>query len=174
MPLSQLYDIFRTLPRQAEKIDTHQYIRREDRKEGRKQNNKDEAPEGFLFGEDNATVSVIALQAFLYSLIEQDDLSEEAGGGTQERPPQTANPSALASYAYRHGAETAPGYKTTENIKKIGPANHKLHLPEQDRETIRRLLVSLHSLSNKNVGHITLEPADGFLASIEMAVNRHL
>lgn len=176
MPLSQLYDIFRAFPRQTEKIDTHQYIRREDRKQRRKQQDKNKKSEESLFGEDNATVSVTALQAFFYDLIEQQDDSPDIKEEYDEKdhPSRPGHPSTLAVNAYQHAAETDPGYKTNENIKKIKPSENKIALPAKDKERIKALLVSLQILSKKNVDLITLEPAPDFLRSIETAIKKYL
>ena len=58
-------------PRHAEQNDTRQDIQRHDPEFERRKKKKQQSPEDLLDGEEGATVSIVALQSFLRSFLQE-------------------------------------------------------------------------------------------------------
>lgn len=181
---SKLDSIFRTNFRPAEKSDAWLGINRHDpdqpqrKKEDR---DKEEKPEEF---EDNATISVPALHAFLKTLLQQ--AAEPARNRTT--PSQTDTPdgdmphpvnkqAANAALAYQNTARHTPGGRIDLSDQAPAPETAQgpsIQLGQDDLRTIHQLLDEVQLLANRGIHVITIEKADTFLESLARGVQTAL
>ncbi|MCI5060112.1 MAG: hypothetical protein MRY79_03465 [Alphaproteobacteria bacterium] len=184
---SQLGPLFKTTFRHAESNDTRQKIPHEERDKGRKKREEDEqkASESQKW-EDNTTVSVEALRAFLVNFLktlpggkESLELTKSAAQNTGKgsvRPPEKSRPTrtrdAKAARAYQAMAEksqeVAPAPTTQANPRKNQPTADLLQ--SQELRDIHQLITDLDDLSNKGVQILQIKPASTFLESLKQAV----
>lgn len=168
-------------PRHAEQNDTRQDIQRHDPEYERRKRKKKESSDDLFEGEDSATLSVSALQAFLNNFLKE--LSEKtpqksfnatsAQEETKDQEPQEAakpvtGQAAYAANAYQHMAESR---QETSMLGDVNENNADLiSLDAAEIRTIHTLLDDLKLLSEKNIEYIKIQRATSFLQSIGNAV----
>lgn len=181
---SQLGPLFKTTFRQAESNDTRQKIPHEERDNNRKKQNEDGKSENHVeLWEDNTSVSIDALRAFLINFLK--DLPEAQGleipnqstnnaasvrPKEATRPTSTKNAKAVRAYQAQaaHTHET-PSPKAPEEDKSK-PAT----IENKEMRDIYKLIDSLEQLSNRGVQMLTIEKSGDFLTSLRHSVQKIL
>lgn len=177
---SRLDAIFRTGFQPAEKTDTWQGLKREEKTGERKSRGHDREDEKAKAPEDDAAISVAALHNFLLMLLEQSKPQGEAPA-----PPATAAESELSpapSPEMRRASAAASAYQTTARTTaprssvslsdtppppSAGPA---IALSIEEQRRIHRLLADVETLAARGIPTITLQKADTFLESLAKGV----
>lgn len=172
-------------PRHAEHSDTRQDIQRHDPEFERRKKKKEESPEDLLAGEDGATLSITALQAFLNNFLKElNDKKPSAGfNETSHAPTQDTNPAAeiidtpkqpisghaaYAANSYKHMSESQ---SRTSILGEVNEHNADLiSLDAAEVRTIHTILEDLKKLHNKNIEYIHIERSTSFLQSLVNAV----
>jgi hypothetical protein len=173
-------------PREAERSDTRQEIRRHepDQERNKKDDGSENKKESFNIG-DSAAVSVDALRLFLENFLAS--LEQNAGQRTSEiraQNPQTGNlspahiqehtptqgsgPAAQAASVYRHVGNA--GRPTS--ILEAGAVTGGTSLPATEIRTIHALLNDLRTLSERNIQLLQIERGESFLQSLVVAVDK--
>ncbi len=179
---STLGQILAPKPRQTEQTDTGLAIRRHDPEHERRRKKKDQKNEGDIFGDDNATISVTALRAFLQHFLDtqkpqKEEKSIHAAG--LEISQSTAKQKAQASKPISDQAARAMNaYQTTARASEpnvqaslmTDASAEDIGLDGEDIRTVHQLMDDLKTLSDRNVEYITIEVGENFLASILNAV----
>lgn len=181
---SQLGPLFKSTFRQAESNDTRQAIPHNERDNSRKkqEKNKQENKSTDLW-EDNTTVSVGALRAFLISFLKTipggEDVStmiENTADTISKRPSENKRPTSMANAravrAYQSIAKTTPNPPTRPAQQKssstVKPTADLLE--SKEIRDIHELIDDLDSLAQKGVQNLRILRADSFLASLKNAV----
>jgi len=125
---SNLGPLFKTVFRQAESTDTRQAIRREEKEQGR--GNKEAQEDTHIsvnLWEDNTSVSVTSLQAFLIDFLKDKTFSDKADISNQMAPFQTQQQKpqntfvARATNAYQTMAEQTQSRRARRKSKRYRP-----------------------------------------------------
>lgn len=174
---SRLDPLFRILPRQAERADTRQDIRRQEDRDGRKKDNGGRDGEGDSGqGEDSAVVSVRALKIFLENMMAASAAPEKAwmapvpaasspgGADAGTVPPLSRSEAARAARAYGRGAE-----QDRPAMPEGQPALPALALTAEETQVIRTLADDLAVLEKAGVEALHIRPDGGFLQSLAAA-----
>lgn len=180
---SQLGPLFKTHLRQAEKSDARLEIRRDERNEhGKRQEKEPEEEDTSGLWVDSTEVSVDALKAFLVGfLTSRGDDVPEAQGATMEhaapspeyRPPvNTRTARAVKAYSSMaaQSAPPPPPPEPTENKASEEAVNLIDLLAADELRTMHALITELDALARKGVQTLTIEKADSFLSALVMAV----
>lgn len=172
--------------KEAEKTDTHQYIRRHERDPNSKNKKKNETDDAFDM-EDKTSVSVDALYSFLHGLVQSQlapdekpsfitseertalDILEEGISITAQRSKQTPE-NAYAASAYAHAAETSPKAEIRSNTYNASGEEGSLILGTEDIRTIHGLMDDLKILQSHNIRHIEIDRAETFFKSLENSI----
>lgn len=177
---SRLDSIFRTGFQPAEKTDTWQGLKREEKTGDRKSRDRDRKAETAKAPEDDATISVPALHNFLLMLLEQSKPQGETPAPTPAAvdselspapSPEMRRASAAASAYQTTARTTAPrssvALSDTPPPSSAGPA---IALSIEEQRRIHRLLADVESLAARGIPTITLQKADTFLESLARGV----
>lgn len=175
--------------REAEKTDTHQYIRKHERDQNSKKKNKNRDDDLFDM-EDTTSVSVDALYSFLENLIKSSqsddiidhsedidskekinrDILEEAAFITFKRQKNTSQ-NAKAAGAYAHAAETSP--EASMRGLKMNNADEQAQLLQgEDKVIIEDFLKDLKILQNHHIRDIEIERAGTFIESLRHSIQQ--
>ncbi|MDB5490963.1 MAG: hypothetical protein JWO78_812 [Micavibrio sp.] len=178
---SKLDSLFRTNFQPTQQTDTWQGIRREEPHDDRQKKNKRKAKEDDEFGDDEATLSVLALHEFLKNLLTQagekmpETLAqtlpdEELGDGPRPYDPASAH----AAKAYQTTARAAPGQRIDFSEHPAGaataPPGPAIALSAEELRLMHKLLDDIEALGQRGIGFIPLVPADSFLESLALGV----
>jgi hypothetical protein len=144
--------------RRAESADARLEIRREERKDGRKQRERKEREEREAAEADLPRVSIPALKLFLEGLL-RDSAAVEA-----PPPAPAATPARHAAQAYGRNSAAPPPETETGTGTETGAG-----LSAEEVETIRRLLAELATLGAATP-ELVLRPEETFLASLAAAI----
>ena len=180
---SQLGPLFKTTFRQAESNDTRQAIPHEERDQQRRRRQEEEKEEKTDIWEDNTSVTVEALRAFLINFlktipgIEDNPIlnQENTDDALPTRPPESRRPTntknAKAVRAYQSMAEKSttarPPPKPTSD--KIEPTADLLE--SKELRDIYTLIDDLDVLARKGIQVLHIEKADSFIESLKQAVH---
>lgn len=173
-----------TAPRTAEHSDARMGIQRREDEPQRRQGGKKRRDEGTLTN-DEASVSVAALQMFLTNLLQANETRQEidiameanAASMTQDTtirtsaaPANFASPSARAARAYASASRTARRTPAMESalITQENPlaASARPRLSALEREQIAVLQENLAALTTLGVHDLTIQRSDTFLGSL--------
>lgn len=171
---SNLGPLFKTVFRQAESTDTRQAIRREEKEQGRGKNNPEEDNRISVdLWEDNTSVSVISLQAFLIDFLKDKSFSDKTNISNQpaqsevpSKPPQNTFV-ARATNAYQSLSEKTQAPSGASQIEEISSADL---VESEEVRKIYALIEDLDLLSNKGIKSLYIEKADSFVESLRQAV----
>lgn len=180
---SQLGQIWTQTLRRAEPTDTHEYIRKHQREDGKHKKGGDQThkDESDIFDSaDNAIVSVFALDAFLQSIIqnhrradEKPSLSEAAHDiqtpKMQKKKPKESLRAPLN--AYEHAAETIETNKSYEITEE---QSETLNLSDGDIQDIKLLITDLQILKKNHILDIEISKGSSFLQSLRIAIKNAL
>ncbi|MCB1532249.1 MAG: hypothetical protein KDJ35_05200 [Alphaproteobacteria bacterium] len=176
-------------PRQAEQTDTRQEIRRHDPDQQRRKKGETEDEAELLALEDDTTVSITALRAFLQEFLKSlppEQREGESQDGNQENMPEKDTPKmghdfnkerpvngamAQATGAYKTAAQS--GHEDTKFKK--GSAQEtaeNLGLDGSEIRTIHTLINDLKALSAQGYEELVLERNATFLQSLVAAVDK--
>jgi hypothetical protein len=183
---SQLGPLFKTTFRQAESNDARQKIPHEERDNPSKKQNEDqkkEAPSDLW--DDNTSVSIEALRAFLINflttipdaqqtIIQESNIREE---GDAQRPPESRRPTstknAKAVRAYQSMAAQSKAVTTPSKMPdRIEPTADLLE--SKELRDIYKLIDNLDVLSRKGVTILNIQKAPSFVESLKNAVEKYL
>ena len=182
---SQLGPLFRTTFRQAESNDTRQAIPHDERDKGRKKREEEEKEEKSVdIWDDNTTVTVEALRAFLINFLKTIPGGEDVATATDTphslpaRPPENKRPTSTANAravrAYQSMAEKTqdshapPPKKSATTNDRTEPTADLLE--SQELRDIHSLIDDLDMLAQKGVQQLRILRADSFLESLKNAV----
>lgn len=175
--------------KEAEKTDTHQYIRRHERDSNSK-NKKKKQSDDLFDTEDKASVSVDALYSFLHGLTQDGqntgnpddfisskertarDILEEGISITAQRT-KTTSENAHAAHAYAHAAETSPKAEIRSNSYNSHNEDSALTLNDEDMRIVQDLLGDLKILQAHNIREIEIERAETLFQSLQKSVKAH-
>lgn len=177
--------------REAEKPDTHQYIRKHERDENSPKNKRKKHADEAYDLEDRTNVSVDALYSFLESLIKDNskdefestlelnkyekknrDILEEAAFITFKRDKNNSR-NAQAASAYAHAAETSPKAEIRQNSLQKHDGEQQ-SVSDEDKILIQDLLQDLKVLQNNNIREFEVERAGSFLESLQISVHKQI
>ncbi|NCO03775.1 MAG: hypothetical protein GW903_06255 [Alphaproteobacteria bacterium] len=171
---SNLGPLFKTVFRQAESTDTRQAIRREEKEQGR--GNKEAQEDTHIsvnLWEDNTSVSVTSLQAFLIDFLKDKTFSDKADISNQMAPFQTQQQKpqntfvARATNAYQTMAEQTQKPPRAPQIEEISTADL---VESEEVRKIYTLIEDLELLSRKGIDSLYIEKAESFVESLRQAV----
>lgn len=181
---SQLGPLFKTTFRQAESNDTRLAIPHEEREKRRRKEEEDATKEsiGDLW-EDNTSVTVTALKAFLVNFLKTlpgyDDSARIGEDKEQDpvsiRPPEQSRPTntrnAKAVRAYQSMAEKTKSHTPAppKDTNKTNEPTADL-LESQELRDIHQLIDDLEILENAGVEDLEIQKADSFIDSMKNAV----
>ena len=184
--LSQLGPLFRTKFREAESNDTRQHIPHDERDKGRKKREEETAsePKSDLW-EDNTSVSVIALRAFLLDFIktipEAEDIASlrddkntlQSRPHERKRPTSTRNAKAVRAYQTmaEHAAPITPK-EEAETKPNNDPTADKIQ--SQELRDIYNLIQDLETLQSLGDQNLNIEKAESFVISLKNAVEKEI
>lgn len=182
---SQLGPLFKTtFARQAEANDTRQSIPHEERDERRRRREEEDRKETESdFWEDNTSVSVDALRAFLINFIktmpgmEDAPLPEQPKGDKDlpARPPEAKRPTSTHNAKAVRAYQSMAAQSQNETIKppktddKIAAPTADL-LESKELRDIYALIDDLDNLSQAGTQELQIQKADSFLESLKNAV----
>ena len=186
---SQLGPLFKTTFRQAESNDTRQHIPHDERDKGRKKREEEtHTEEKEEPWNDNTTVTVVALRAFLIDFMKtlpeakdmsfintEDNPSENIKKRPHERtrPTNTHNAKAVRAYQTMAGHATPSETRTDQNIEtKNDPTADKLQSKEM--RDIYNLIKNLEILESRGVTDLNIKKANSFLEGMKNAVEKAL
>lgn len=183
--LSQLGPLFKTKFREAESNDTRQHIPHDERDKGRRKREEENAKEETSdLWEDNTSVSVVALRAFLIDFIktipEAQDISlvPDEPKSQKQRPPERQRPTnthnAKAVRAYQTMAEHASTPIKQEETTKRNNDPTADKIKSQELRDIYDLIQDLKILENRGLQNLNIEKADSFVLSLKNAVAKQL
>jgi hypothetical protein len=181
---SQLGPLFKTTFRQAESNDTRLAIPHDEREKRRRKEEEEQKKEASGdFWEDNTSVTVSALRAFLVSFLktllgQQDGAALRTAQEKENlsvRPPEKNRPTntqnAKAVRAYQSMAEKtqsqapAPSEKKAEKIEPTADL-----LQSEELRDIHKLIDDLEELEREGVQDLQIQKANSFIDSMKNAV----
>lgn len=185
---SQLGPLFKTTFRQAESNDTRQKIPHEERdNHAKKQNDEENKETSSNLWEDNTSVSIEALRAFLINFLSTMPEAQQSTNTKQikdkkfsKRPPESKRPTntknAKAVRAYQSMAAqsrtTSPPPNPPETTNRVEPTADLLE--SKELRDIYKLIDNLDILSGKNITMLNIQKADTFVESLKNAVEKAL
>lgn len=190
---SNLGPLFKTTFRQAETSDARLAIPHEERDDRRKKEEEEQKQTKEDPWQDNTSVTVTALRAFLIAFLKTlpggEDIAqmaenqefEQVQSTSSVRPKETSRPTntrnARAVRAYQSLAEKAPitapdKIKKDENKKRVEPTADLLQ--SQELRDIYTLIQNLDILIQNNVRELEIKKADSFLEALKNAVRDRL
>lgn len=180
---SQLGPLFKTTFRKAETNDTRLAIPHDEREKGRRKK-EEEDKQASKQGpwEDEATVTVTALRAFLVNFLktipDAEDGTSPESRETEEslsvRPPEKSRPTntqnAKAVRAYQSMAEKThtPAPPPQKDNEKVEPTADLLQ--SQELRDIHQLISDLEELENRGLQVLKIEKAATFIDGMKNAV----
>lgn len=186
---SQLGPLFKTQFRQTESNDTRQYIPHEERDKFRRKQDDTKKKSDDDAWTDDASVSVMALKAFLINFLnsrsDQNNANEKISPAEAEsfstRPKEKKRPTstynAKAVRAYQTMATHATHDKTAikqdmEDIKNSGSDADQL-VSEEVRE-VHQMIDDLDKLERRGVENLHILNATSFVDSLKNAIQKEL
>ena len=182
---SQLGPLFKTQFREAEPNDTRQHIPHDERDKGRKKREEETTPEPKSdLWEDNTSVSVAALRAFLIDFIktipEAKDIAfveptpaeQNKRPREKKRPTSTHNAKAVRAYQTMAEHANAPTKKEQPIERNNDPTADKIE--SEELRDIYNLIQDLEILQNRGLQNLNIEKADSFVLSLKNAVSKQL
>lgn len=190
---SNLGPLFKTTFRQAETSDARLAIPHEERDQRRHKEEEEQQQAKEDPWQDNTSVTVTALRAFLITFLKTlpggEDIAQMAESQELEqiqkvpsvRPKETTRPTntrnARAVRAYQSIAEKAPiaapdSIKKREDKKRVEPTADLLQ--SQELRDIYALIQDLDILIRNNVRELEIKKADSFLEALKNAVQDKL
>lgn len=172
--------------KEAEKTDTHQYIRRHERDSNSK-NKKKKDSEDLFDMEDKALVSVDALFNFLKNLAQNQDENQdsinfisdeektardilEEGISITAQRAKTPSQNAKAASAYAHAAETSPKAEIRSNSYNAKDKDPVFNLSDEDLQIVHELIEDLRILQAHNIRDIEIDRAETFFLSLKNSI----
>lgn len=164
--------------RQAESTDTHQYIRRHERDQGRRKNfeNHDADADNY---DDEASVSVEALLLFLESMASATGHKTHKATISNEheiahnKATSPASPSLYAAHAYAHAAKTSPVSSSEAATPSYPPDQATIQTTDSAGNTlITDLITEVRALKDSGVKMLYIERGDSFADSLFQAIEK--
>jgi hypothetical protein len=185
---SQLGPLFKTTFRQAESSDARQKIPHEERDNPSKKQNEDHKKDtSSNLWEDNTSVSIEALRAFLINFLttmpEAQNATIKARHTKEEelsqRPPESKRPTstknARAVRAYQSMAAQSYAAAPPPTPKKSGTVEPTADLLEsKELRDIYKLIDDLDILAQKGIVMLNIQKASSFVESLKNAVEKSL
>lgn len=183
---SQLGPLFKATFRQAESNDTRQKIPHEERDLARKKDEEEKKSETHIeLWEDNTSVSIQSLRAFLINFLKElpdaENLDIPENKPREEsytrpteknRPTNTQNAKAVRAYQAQ-AAQAPPASKNTDKVgepKKPRPQT----IENKEMRDIYQLIDNLETLSGRGVEMLVIEKNGDFLTSLRSSVQKTL
>lgn len=183
---SRIENITPERPREAESTDTRQAIQRHDPDQERRKRKKKESAESALFSEeDDAFVSLEALQVFLNNFLRTQIIAQPGSDGQSdikadvskqedesqfilgEPPSRTVRcEAARAAHVYEAAAETVSAATPSPPREEANMSS----LSAAEVRAIHALLEDLTILKERGVRTLRIEPSDSFLHALSNAV----
>lgn len=186
---SQLGPLFKTTFRQAESNDTRQKIPHQERDDpNKKQNEKEKSVSTDDLWQDNTSVSIEALRAFLVGFLKelpdannidlpQEDNMTSPNPRPKEkvRPQNTHNAKAVRAYQAQ-AAHSTTDIASDPNQSKKDKERHKRHanIENQELREIYLLIDDLKILSERGVQMLTIEKNGTFVESLRTSTTKAL
>lgn len=196
--VNELGRLFGILPRQAENADARMELRHHDpdRQRQRRDQDEDESSDK-VWADDNAVVSVAALEVFLKNLLQspmnrqeqRESRAQKAGdentgwldfGNHPTEHPLVAGetPMTRAAQAYQTTAEKQKPAGTPPNAASAAEDARQEPLPldlaAHDVRLMHQILDKLKILRAQGIDYVTIERGDSFLQSLADAVDKAL
>ncbi|MCD8493935.1 MAG: hypothetical protein LRY39_00605 [Alphaproteobacteria bacterium] len=169
------------LPRQAEQGDARMALQRRQEEQGRR-NPRQQSRRNELRN-DEASVSIEALQMFLETLLrsheakqEHDNAASAQDGSSVSQPavrrPNYASPSAQAARAYasassRTGARRAPAMESAVVLQNKPLAQQgRTRLTPAEREQVSTIKENLAALTARGIEYLSIQRGESFLGSL--------
>lgn len=179
---SQLGPLFKTQFRKTEKNDTRQHIPHEEHDAAQKKYKGEKEKEAAPKWEDEATVSVASLRAFLIDFLKTLPGAKDSGidltnedQNTLQRPHEPQRPSstknAKAVRAYQTMAKHAAPIETEKNTSPIEMNKTLDTIKSKEYRDIYKLIQSLEALSAHHVTELHIFKSRTFVESLKTAVN---
>lgn len=183
---SQLGPLFKSTFRQAESNDTRQKIPHEERDQNRKKQEDEQKSEAHIeLWEDNTSVSIQALKAFLINFLkdlpdaenldlpDNQDQEERYSRPTEKtRPTNTQN--AKAVRAYQAQAATTPTVVKNNDKSEQSKSRALQTIENKEMRNIYQLIDNLETLSNRGIEMLVIEKNGDFLTSLRSSVQKVL
>ena len=166
--------------RKTDPTDTHEYIR-EHTRDHQKQGHPDDENRSDMFDSDDHTeVSVVALDAFLQSVLRNhpdNDAKPSLHDAAMEiqtpkvHKREAAPPMRGAVNAYEHAAETSQSPSRYEISEEQSSA---LNLTSEDVQDIKDIVQGLQTLKKYNIQTIEITVGNSFLSGLKIAIEKAL